>query len=136
MEREGVLELVAALDSETANAIRDVIRRHDDGQVWPEEAVDMFKRLFEKMEREHRDMDAFQKIRHNGLLHKVHLYLDFSIGGFALLGLAALLFGFEGLINTFFEVDLWFHVSVIVMTFGMIVLERVLHRRKHSGVLH
>ncbi len=66
----------------------------------------------------------------NGTLHKVHFFADLSIGSFALIGLV-----FAGVLDTFFQVDLYFHITIIVLTFGGILTERIFHRHKHRGVI-
>ena len=121
--------------NDTVIQIKSVIRRHDDSEISDAEAVDLMKRLYEQHEREHRDMNIVERVKHNGILHKAHLYTDLAIGLFALVGLAALVLGFEEVIEAFFQIDLWFHIVVIALTFGMIAAERILHRHRHSGVI-
>ena len=66
----------------------------------------------------------------NGLLHRVHLYADLSISAMAIVGLF-----FADILETWFQVDLVFHIAIFVLATGGIISERVLHRHKHSGVI-
>jgi hypothetical protein len=66
----------------------------------------------------------------NGALHRVHLYADLSISAMAFVGLF-----FAEVLETWFQVDLIFHIAIFVLATGGIISERVLHRHKHSGVI-
>jgi general stress protein CsbA len=66
----------------------------------------------------------------NGTLHRVHLYADLSISVMAIIGLF-----FAEVLETWFQVDLIFHIAIFVLAAGGIVAERILHRHKHSGVI-
>jgi hypothetical protein len=63
-------------------------------------------------------------------LHRVHLYADLSISAMAFVGLF-----FADVLETWFQVDLIFHIAIFVLAAGGIISERVLHRHKHSGVI-
>lgn len=83
-------------------------------------------------------MSVVQKFRNgepivnmrNGALHRVHLYADLSISAMAFVGLF-----FAEILETWFQVDLIFHIAIFVLATGGIVSERILHRHKHSGVI-
>jgi general stress protein CsbA len=66
----------------------------------------------------------------NGTLHRVHLYADLSISVMAIIGLF-----FAEILETWFQVDLIFHIAIFVLATGGIIAERILHRHKHSGVI-
>lgn len=66
----------------------------------------------------------------NGALHRVHLYADLTISAMAIIGLF-----FAEILETWFQVDLVFHIAIFVLATGGIVSERILHRHKHSGVI-
>lgn len=66
----------------------------------------------------------------NGKLHRVHLYADLSISVMAIIGLF-----FAEILETWFQVDLIFHIAIFVLATGGIIAERILHRHKHSGVI-
>jgi hypothetical protein len=66
----------------------------------------------------------------NGALHRAHLYADLSISVMAIIGLF-----FADILETWFQVDLIFHIAIFVLATGGIISERVLHRHKHSGVI-
>jgi hypothetical protein len=66
----------------------------------------------------------------NGALHRVHLYADLSISAMAFIGLF-----FAEVLETWFQVDLVFHLAIFVLAAGGIISERILHRHKHSGVI-
>ncbi|HEY7507079.1 MAG TPA: hypothetical protein VH621_05695 [Nitrososphaera sp.] len=66
----------------------------------------------------------------NGVLHRVHLYADLSISAMAFVGLF-----FAEILNTWFRVDLVFHLAIFVLAAGGIISEKILHRHKHSGVI-
>jgi hypothetical protein len=42
---------------------------------------------------------------------------------------------FADVLETWFQVDLIFHIAIFVLAAGGIISERVLHRHKHSGVI-
>jgi general stress protein CsbA len=42
---------------------------------------------------------------------------------------------FAEILNTWFQVDLVFHVAIFVLAAGGIISEKILHRHKHSGVI-
>jgi hypothetical protein len=42
---------------------------------------------------------------------------------------------FAEILETWFQVDLIFHVAIFVLASGGIIAERILHRHKHSGVI-
>lgn len=73
-------------------------------------------------------MTILNKLRNNGLLHKIHLWTDVAIGVFALVGLF-----WEGLFDFFIHADVAFHLLIATLAFGGIIAERVLH--KHKGVI-
>lgn len=73
-------------------------------------------------------------LRNNGTLHKVHLWTDISIGLFALFGLITFLFGIDEVLEVFFNVDLVFHIVIVIMVFGGIVAERIFHGGTHKGM--
>jgi hypothetical protein len=66
----------------------------------------------------------------NETLHRVHLYADLTISAMAIVGLF-----FADILETWFQVDLVFHVMIFVLATGGIISERILHRHKHSGVI-
>lgn len=66
----------------------------------------------------------------NATLHRVHLYADLTISAMAIVGLF-----FADLLETWFQVDLVFHIAIFVLATGGIISERILHRHKHSGVI-
>lgn len=66
----------------------------------------------------------------NGTLHRVHLYADLSISVMAIIGLF-----FAEVLETWFQVDLIFHIAIFVLATGGIAAERILHRHKHTGVI-
>ena len=76
-----------------------------------------------------RNREAIMNMR-NGALHRVHLYADLSISAMAFVGLF-----FAEVLETWFQVDLVFHIAIFVLATGGIVSERILHRHKHSGVI-
>lgn len=78
---------------------------------------------------EFRNGEPIMKMR-NGALHRVHLYADLSISAMAFVGLF-----FAEVLETWFQVDLIFHIAIFVLATGGIVSERILHRHKHSGVI-
>lgn len=61
-------------------------------------------------------------------LHRAHLIADLSISTMAVVGLL-----FEDVLSLFFEVDIVFHVLIIILATGGIVAEKVFHR--HSGII-
>jgi hypothetical protein len=71
----------------------------------------------------------FARLRSNGLLHKIHLYTDASIGTFALVGLF-----WGNFFNVFVQADLVFHLTIMTLAFGGIIAERVFHGKKHGGL--
>lgn len=66
----------------------------------------------------------------NGALHRAHLYADLSISAMAIIGLF-----FADLLETWFQIDLIFHIAIFVLATSGIVAERILHKHKHSGVI-
>ena len=78
---------------------------------------------------EFRNREPIMNMR-NGALHRVHLYADLSISAMAFVGLF-----FAEVLETWFQVDLIFHIAIFVLATGGIVSERILHRHKHSGVI-
>lgn len=61
-------------------------------------------------------------------LHRVHLLADLSISTMAVVGLL-----FEDVLSLFFEVDIVFHILIIILATGGILVEKVFHR--HSGII-
>lgn len=61
-------------------------------------------------------------------LHRVHLLADLSISTMAVVGLL-----FEDVLSLFFEVDIIFHILIIVLATSGILVEKLLH--KHSGII-
>jgi len=66
----------------------------------------------------------------NGVLHRAHLYADLSISAMALVGLF-----FAEVLEAWFQVDLVFHIAIFALATGGIILEKIFHRHKHSGVI-
>jgi|SRR6185503_17500060 len=102
-------------------SIRRIISSHDDGLISDYHCADSLKRLIEPILNE--------KPKRNGILHKVHLWTDVSIGMFALLGLL-----WADLFNLFVQADLVFHLTIMTLAFGGIALERIFHGKKHGGL--
>jgi hypothetical protein len=61
-------------------------------------------------------------------LHRAHLLADLSISTMAVVGLL-----FEDVLSLFFEVDIIFHILIIVLAASGIAVEKILHR--HSGII-
>ncbi len=66
----------------------------------------------------------------DGTLHRIHLWADFSIGVIALVGLL-----FAEVLETWYTIDLVFHITIFIMATGGIVTEKLLHRHKHGTEL-
>jgi hypothetical protein len=75
------------------------------------------------------NLNIISRLRNNGLLHKVHLWTDVSIGTFALVGLL-----WADMLNIFVQADLVFHMTIMVLAFGGIIAERIFHGKKHKGM--
>jgi len=61
-------------------------------------------------------------------LHNVHLWVDFGIGVIALVGLFI-----RDVLESWYAIDLTFHVTIFVLASGIILAERLLHGRKHTS---
>ncbi len=63
-------------------------------------------------------------------LHRIHLAADVSISAMAIVGLL-----FAEVLELFFEADFVFHVLIFALAIGGVLIEKVLHRHKHAGVI-
>lgn len=68
-----------------------------------------------------------RKLRYDKL-HRAHLWSDFSIGVIALIGLFI-----RDVLEAWYTIDLAFHVIIFTLAAGMILVERILHGRKHMS---
>lgn len=66
------------------------------------------------------------------ILHRIHMITDAAIGALAL---GVIIFGEEVFHDLFLQADMVFHIIIVVLAFGAIVAERVLHRHRHKGVI-
>jgi hypothetical protein len=60
--------------------------------------------------------------------HTIHLWVDFSIGVMALIGLVI-----RDVLEAWYALDLTFHVVIFALALGVILVERLLHGGRHKS---